>query len=80
MVSGMATAKITVTIPLEQLDAIRALVKTGEAASTSAFVAHAVGLAPHDTAEWRQMLAEALEETGGPLTNPERAWADAILS
>lgn len=26
------------------------------------------------------MLADALRETGGPLTNKERAWADAVLS
>ena len=25
------------------------------------------------------MLAEALRETGGPLTEEERAWADGVL-
>lgn len=30
-------------------------------------------------AEWKEMLAEALEQTGGPLTDQERAWADGIL-
>jgi Arc/MetJ-type ribon-helix-helix transcriptional regulator len=42
MVVGMATAtrtrKITITLPDDQLDEIRALVAAGKAASTSAFV------------------------------------------
>ena len=32
-----------------------------------------------DIAEWETTLAEALVVTGGPLTNEERAWADALL-
>jgi Arc/MetJ-type ribon-helix-helix transcriptional regulator len=84
MVVGMATAtrtrKITITLPDDQLDEIRALVAAGKAASTSAFVKHAVGVALDDAAGWREMLEDALERTGGPLTEKERAWADAILS
>jgi hypothetical protein len=45
----------------------------------SAFVKHAVDVAIQDAAGWRAMLDEALEETGGPLTDKERAWVDSLL-
>ena len=80
MVLDMSTAKITVTLPDDQLHEIRALVAAGEAANTSAFVKHAVQVALSDAAGWREMLKDALLQTGGPLTNKERAWADTILS
>jgi Arc/MetJ-type ribon-helix-helix transcriptional regulator len=80
MVFGMATAKITITLPDKQLEEIRALVAAGTAASVSAFVKHAVGVALFDAAGWREMLEDALRQTGGPLMKKERAWADAILS
>jgi Arc/MetJ-type ribon-helix-helix transcriptional regulator len=80
MVFGVATAKITITLPDDQVEEIRALVAAGRAASVSAFVKHAVGVALHDAAGWREMLEDALEQTGGPLTKKERAWADALLS
>ena len=80
MVFGMATTKITVTLPDSQIQEIRALITAGEAANISAFVKHAVGVALSDAAGWREMLKEALRQTGGPLTKRERAWADAILS
>jgi len=80
MVFGMATRKITVTLPDEQLREIRALVAAGQADSVSAFVKHAVGTALFDVSGWREMLREALQQTGGPVTQKERAWADGILS
>ncbi len=80
MVFGMATTKITITLPDEQLMGMRAIVAAGEAASVSAFVKHAVGVALSDAAGWREMLHDALQQTGGPLTKQERAWADAILA
>ncbi len=76
----MATTKITITLPDDQLQEIRALIAAGEAANISAFVKHAVGVALSDAAGWRGMLADALQQTGGPLTTKERAWADAILA
>jgi Arc/MetJ-type ribon-helix-helix transcriptional regulator len=79
MVIGMATTKITITIPQEQVTEIGALVAAGHAASTSAFVKHAIAIALSDAAGWSEMLGEALQQTGGPLTKKERAWADAIL-
>jgi Arc/MetJ-type ribon-helix-helix transcriptional regulator len=80
MVSGMATAKVTITLDQHQLEEIRALVSAGQAASISGFVKHAVGVALSDAAGWRELLKDALQQTGGPLTNKERRWADGLLS
>ena len=80
MVFGMATTKITITLGDDQVEEIRSLVAAGKASNISAFVKHAVGVALHDAAGWREMLEEALQRTGGPLTKNERAWADAVLS
>lgn len=80
MVFGMATTKITITLEDHQLEEIRALVAAGAAESVSGFVKHAVGVALFDAAGWREMLEDALRQTGGPLMKKERAWADAILS
>ena len=79
MVFGMATTKITITLPDDQVHSIRDLVAAGKASSVSAFVKHAVGVALFDAAGWREMLNDALRQTGGPLTNEERKWADALL-
>ncbi len=80
MVIGMASKKVTITLDEVQLDQIRALVEAGAARSISGFIQHAVGLALDDVAGWGQLLAEALRETGGPLSADERAWADQVLS
>lgn len=72
----MATRKLTVTLPQEQVDRIRALVESGTSPSISGFVQHAVGVALDDVVGWGAMLAEALEATGGPLSAEERRWAD----
>jgi Arc/MetJ-type ribon-helix-helix transcriptional regulator len=80
MVFGMATRKITVTLQDDQVEGVRALVSAGQAASVSAFVQHAVGVALFDAAGWKEMLEEGLRRTGGPLTKRERAWADAALA
>jgi Arc/MetJ-type ribon-helix-helix transcriptional regulator len=79
MVSGMATRKVTVTLDEVQLEQIRALVQAGTASSVSGFVQHAVAVALDDVAGWGVMLAEALRQTGGPLSDDERAWADDVL-
>lgn len=80
MVFGMATSKITITLPDDQVNEIRAIVAAGQSLSVSAFVKHAVGVALFDAAGWREMLDDALRQTGGPLTNKEREWADAHLA
>jgi Arc/MetJ-type ribon-helix-helix transcriptional regulator len=79
MVVGMATKKITITLDEAQVERIRSLVQARTASSVSGFVQHAVAVALDDVAGWGAMLAEALRETGGALTDDERAWADGIL-
>jgi Arc/MetJ-type ribon-helix-helix transcriptional regulator len=75
----MATRKVTITLDETQLERIRALVQARQAPSVSGFVQHAVAVALDDVAGWGAMLAEALRETGGALSDDERAWADDVL-
>jgi len=79
MVFGMATVKITITLDADQVKEIRTLVAACQGRSVSGFIQHAVGIALHDAAGWREMLGDALRQTGGQLTKKERAWADALL-
>lgn len=79
MVIGMATVKVTITLEESQLEQIRALVDEGAARNVSSFVQHAVATGLDDAAVWAQMLDEALEETGGPLTQEEIARAEDII-
>lgn len=79
MVIGMATKKVTITLDELQLGQIRSLVQAGTASSVSGFVQHATSVALDDVAGWGVMLAEALRQTGGPLSDDERAWADDVL-
>ena len=79
MVNGMATRKVTITLDETQLEQIRSLVHAGTAPSVSGFVQHAVSVALDDVAGWGAMLAEALRQTGGALSDDERAWADGVL-
>jgi Arc/MetJ-type ribon-helix-helix transcriptional regulator len=59
MVSVTATAKITITVENEQIDAIRELVAAGRAASASDFIRHAVRNALFDAAGGKAMLEDA---------------------
>ena len=79
MVFGMATKKVTITLDQRQVAEIQRLVAAGKAENVSHFVRHAVGVSLADVAGWGEMLGLALEQTGGPLTRDERAWADSIL-
>ena len=79
MAIGMATQKITITLGTEQVASVKALVEAGDAPSVSAFVQGAVGAALDDAAAWGRILADALEQSGGPLTRAEREWADEVL-
>ncbi|MCZ7535653.1 MAG: ribbon-helix-helix domain-containing protein [Acidimicrobiia bacterium] len=75
----MVTKKVTITLDETDLERIRGLVAAGTSANVSAFVQHAVAVSLDDVAGWGALLAEALRETGGPLTDEERAWADGLL-
>ena len=76
----MGTKKVTVTLEVEHLNAIRSLVQARSAKSVSAFVQRAVAVSLSDVAGWGALLADALEQTGGPLTKSERSWADGVLA
>ena len=75
----MAGRKVTITIDQEQCDRVRDLVDAGTTPSVSGFVRHAVAVAVNDIAGWGALLAEALKETGGTLSDEERNWADEML-
>jgi hypothetical protein len=78
MISGMTSAKVAISLPKAVLASARAAVKRGEAPSLSAYVSR---LIEEKTSEGdlMKMLEEMLEETGGPLTPEEIAWADGVL-
>jgi hypothetical protein len=76
----MAAVKVTITLDEADVQRIRGVVESRKAASVSGFVQHAVKVALDDVAGWGALLATALEETGGPPTREERAWADRILA
>ena len=78
---GMAlTQKVTVTLPIDQVAAVRSLVDAGQAESVSGFVTTAVALALEDRLAFEALVDAGLERTGGPMTAEERRWADRILS
>lgn len=80
MVLGMAdTQKVTVTLPIDQVAAIRGLVSDGAADSVSGFVTAAVALALEDRLAFEELLDEGLQKTGGPMTAQEIQWADRII-
>lgn len=76
----MATVKITITLPDNQLGEIRKRVAVREAASISGFVQRAVQRTLENTSEFSAMVDQGLLETGGPLTPKERAWARKMLA
>ena len=76
----MSTVKVTVTLGAEERGQVRALVEKGQVANVSAFDRQAVRQSLDDVAGWAAELADALEETGGPLTPEEIAWADTVLT
>ncbi len=80
MVIGMATTKITITLDDAQVAAVRKLVASKQARSVSGFVKRAVDVALQDAEGWAAMLEQALDETGGPLTAKEKAWAERVLT
>lgn len=79
MIAGMTTEKIAITVPRETLSAARQAVKSGKAASLSAYISSAIEhKAMFDDLD--SLLEELLCATGGPLTAAERRKADSILS
>lgn len=75
---GSMTRKIAVSLPDHLVTAARTAVADGRAASVSAYVAAALE-AYADDQRVIGMLDDILEQTGGPMTAAEQAWADEIL-
>ena len=80
MVNGMATTKITITLPDQQLQEIRKRVAAEDSPSISGFIQQAVQKSLANAAEFRAMIEEGLNATGGPPNPRERAWARKIVS
>lgn len=76
----MATVKITITLQDTQIEEIRKRVAVHESASVSGFVQRAVQRTLQNSSEFSAMVDQGLLETGGPLTQKERAWAKKMLS
>ncbi len=75
MVAGMTSkAKIAVTLPTDLVAAARSAVKAGRAPSVSAYVGALKERTKLDDLD--ALLDEMLAETGGPLTDAERAEID----
>ena len=77
MIVGM-TRKITVSLPDHLVDTARRAVARGLAPSFSAYVAKALEEKAR-LDDLGLLLDEMLEASGGPLTDEEIRWADAIL-
>lgn len=79
MMRGMtAKAKVAVSLPADLLAQARRAVEEGRAPTLSAYVAAALEeKAKLD--DLASLLSQMLAESGGPLTDEERAAADAVL-
>jgi Arc/MetJ-type ribon-helix-helix transcriptional regulator len=75
----MTKAKVTVTMDKDLLAKVKRAVDDGRAASVSAYVEQAVAQWVKDEGSTGEFLGEMLEETGGPLSDKERANIDRTL-
>lgn len=66
----MTSVKIAISLPYETLERARRAVKSGVAASVSAYIADAINEKASPT-DFDEMLDEMLEKTGGPMTEAE---------
>jgi Arc/MetJ-type ribon-helix-helix transcriptional regulator len=80
MVMSMATSKVTITLPDRHLAEIRKRVASRRSASISGFIQQSVEKTLQAAPEFRAMVEQSLEATGGPLTAREKAWARKLLS
>jgi Arc/MetJ-type ribon-helix-helix transcriptional regulator len=73
MISGMTREKIAISLPEEQVAAVRLAVAEGRAASVSAYISQALARRGAD-----EEMAETIAESGPP-TEEDRLWARRVL-
>jgi Arc/MetJ-type ribon-helix-helix transcriptional regulator len=79
MVKSMASVKVTITVPEEQLAAIQERVAAKQSASISGFIQESISKLLDGRRALQEMVDETLLKTGGPATARERALARRIL-
>jgi predicted nucleic acid-binding protein len=79
MTSERLKDRITITVDPAVLEAVRAVVDTGEASSVSAFFERAALLVLDADLAFERMVDDALAASGGPLTPDEVEAADRLL-
>jgi Arc/MetJ-type ribon-helix-helix transcriptional regulator len=80
MVHCMASKKITITLPDRQIAEIEKRIAAQDSPNVSAFIQQAVQRSLENAAEFRAIVGEALQKSGGPLKPKERAWARRMLA
>lgn len=71
--------KLAISIAPAILRKVKAVVAEGRAKNVSAYIEHAVAAQLAAEADFDALVAERLEETGGPVTAAERARARKLL-
>lgn len=74
----MATRKITITLPEEQVEQIRN--SAGPHGTVAWYIKRAIAAALEDERLFNERLNETLMKTGGPITPKEEAWLDAMAT
>jgi Arc/MetJ-type ribon-helix-helix transcriptional regulator len=74
----MKYEKIAISLPLRAAEHVRRAVKRGEAPSVSAYITSAIEERAKQSS-LRDMIDEALEATGGPMTPEEHAWVEYVM-
>ncbi len=79
--NGMAAPKAKVAISMSPglLEKVKAVVGRRRAKSVSAYIEHAVAAQLAAEADFDLLVAQSLEDTGGPATTAERARARKLL-
>jgi Arc/MetJ-type ribon-helix-helix transcriptional regulator len=72
------TAKIAISLPHEVAEGARRAVRRGKASNVSAYITEALRQRVM-LDDLSTLLAEMLEESGGPMTSAERRAADRVL-
>jgi Arc/MetJ-type ribon-helix-helix transcriptional regulator len=72
------TAKIAISLPQEVAEGAKRAVRLGKASNVSAYITEALRQKVM-LDDLSSLLAEMLEESGGPMTSKERRAADRVL-